>query len=306
MRPKIAIRALLKLTHLPLTQGAHMLISALTALFGALLTWGLSQGTITLEGPPVLLYCALIAFGVQWLAFIPAYLKQTERFYDLTGSLTYISCALLILSQVGLSEPRALLLSALVMIWALRLGLFLFRRVHQDGGDGRFDTLKPRFGAFLTAWTVQGLWVLLTSSAAWVGALTIAPQPLGSVERFGGLIWLMGFFIEVIADQQKRSWRAHKSVDERFISSGLWRYSRHPNYFGEVTLWVGVALIALPVMSGWGYLGLLSPVFVYVLLTRISGIPMLEARAQERWGDDPPYQAYLQQTSRLCLWWPKR
>jgi steroid 5-alpha reductase family enzyme len=283
-----------------------MLISALTTLFGALLTWGLSQGTLTLEGTPVLLYCALIAFGVQWVAFIPAYLKQTERFYDLTGSLTYISCALLILSQVGLSEPRALLLSALVMIWALRLGLFLFRRVHQDGGDGRFDTLKPRFGAFLTAWTVQGLWVLLTSSAAWVGALTTTPQPLGWVELLGGLVWLTGFSIEVIADQQKRSWRAHKREGERFICSGLWRYSRHPNYFGEITLWVGVALIALPVMSGWGYLGLLSPVFVYVLLTRISGVPLLEARAQERWGSDPRYQAYLQQTSRLCLWWPKR
>ena len=282
-----------------------MLISSLTALFGALLAYALSDGTLTGLGAPVIMWCALLCFITQWLAFIPAYLKQSERFYDLTGSLTYIGGTLLALSQAGLAEPRALLLASLVLIWALRLGSFLFKRVHQDGGDGRFDELKPRWGAFLTAWTVQGLWVLFTASSAWVGILSARPLPLGWLELAGGALWSIGFAIEVIADRQKRAWRAERGA-EAFIQRGLWRYSRHPNYFGEITLWCGVALISLPVMSGWSHLSLLSPAFVYLLLTRVSGVPLLEARAQERWGEDPSYQRYLARTSRLLPWPPKR
>ena len=275
----------------------------IATLLGALFTLALSQGGAQVNGWPAVAVCALIVFGVQWLAFIPAYLKQTERFYDVTGSLTYISCTLLALSIAGFDEPRALLLAGCVLVWAARLGTFLFRRVHQDGGDGRFDDIKPKFSSFLTAWTLQGLWVLVTASAAWTGMLSARPAPLSWVDLGGALIWLIGFTIEVTADRQKRAFRARHGAG-RFIQEGLWRYSRHPNYFGEVTLWVGTLLIALPALSGWQHLSALSPVFVYLLLTRVSGVPMLEERARARWGDDPAYQAYVARTFRM-LPWPK-
>ena len=258
----------------------------------------LSIGTVSVDGVSVIKLCAGLALVVQWLSFVPAYLKQTERFYDLTGSLTYIVCTLIALVGANALTPRALLLASFVMVWATRLGLFLSRRVHKDGGDGRFDELKPRLFSFLTAWNLQGFWVFITASAAWTGILSTQAVPLRGVDALGIGLWVIGFSIEVIADQQKRQHRATLGP-ARFIQSGLWRYSRHPNYFGEILLWVGVALIALPTLSGWLYASLFSPIFVAFLLTKISGIPLLEARAQERWGDDPDYQAYVASTSQL-------
>lgn len=275
-----------------------LLITAL----GALFTLGLSQSTLTLpSGLPAIALIALITLLTQWLAFIPAFLKQTERYYDLTGSLTYITCTLLTLTLTPTPTPRALTLALLVTLWAARLGAFLFRRVHQDGGDGRFDHIKPNLGAFLTAWTLQGLWVLITASAAWSATLSTHPAPMGWVDLIGVGVWALGFGVEVIADQQKRAWRARRGAGA-FVREGLWRYSQHPNYLGEITLWGGVALLALPALHGWAHLSLLSPVCVYLLLTRVSGVPLLEARGRARWGDDPEYQDYIRRTPRLIPW----
>jgi steroid 5-alpha reductase family enzyme len=149
------------------------------------------------------------------------------------------------------------------------------------------------------AWTLQGLWVLLTLACAL--AVLTARRSL-EIEVFavvGSLVWALGFAIEATADAQKSRFRADPANRGRFIDVGLWRWSRHPNYFGEVTLWVGVALVALPVLEGWQYATLISPCFVYVLLTRISGIPLLEARGRKRWGDDPAYRAYCERTPAL-------
>lgn len=282
-----------------------MFISLLTTMVGILYVLGLSQGTQWIGTWPMISICALIAFGIQWIAFIPAYLKQTERFYDLTGSLTYIIGTIFSLSITDHLNPRALLLASFVLIWAVRLGSFLFRRVHQDGGDGRFDQIKPRFGAFLTAWTIQGLWVLITASAAWTSILSQQHPPLGWSDSIGIMLWVFGFSIEVIADYQKRIFRAQHGANH-FIQQGLWQYSRHPNYFGEITLWLGIALMALPTLSAWLYLSLFSPIFVYLLITRVSGIPLLEERAQIRWGHDEEFQAYQARTSRLYLRKPRK
>ena len=111
---------------------------------------------------------------------------------------------------------------------------------------------------------------------------------------------------EVVADTQKSAFKADPANAGRFITTGLWSWSRHPNYFGEITLWTGMAVLALPVLSGWNWVALISPVFVFVLLTRISGIPMLEHRARKRWGDDPAFQAYTANTSVLVPLPPKK
>jgi len=272
-----------------------------TLLVGAAVAWAGSQGSVTSFRVPVFALCGAISFAVNWLVFVHAYANQTEQYFDLTGSLTYLTLVAVGLALAGAS-PRSLLLALLVAVWAVRLGSFLFARIRQDGSDGRFDDLKPHFARFLMTWTLQGLWVFLTLSCALAAITSAQSKPLGVVAAIGTALWLTGFAIEVVADQQKRAFRASPDNRAHFIRTGLWAWSRHPNYFGEITLWAGIALISVPALSGWQLVTLISPVFVYVLLTRISGIPLLESRAKKKWGADPEFQAYKARTPAL---WPR-
>ncbi|MGB5831193.1 MAG: DUF1295 domain-containing protein [Thiohalocapsa sp.] len=280
------------------------IIESLIAIAAALLVaagvaWAGSQGGEILAGVPLFALAALVAFGIQWVVFVPSYRAQTEHWYDLTGSLTYLTLIIGTLILAGRYEPRSVLLVVLVSIWALRLGSYLYRRIQKAGADTRFDDIKPSFTRFLMAWTLQGLWVFLTMGPALAAMTTQSAPPLGLLGWVGAAIWVAGFAIEAIADVQKQAFRNDPANKGRFIDRGLWAWSRHPNYFGEITLWVGIALIALPALSGWQFVTLISPVFVYLLLTRASGIPILESRADERWGDDPAYQSYKTRTPVL-------
>ena len=154
-------------------------------------------------------------------------------------------------------------------------------------------------------WTMGGLWVFLTMAAGLAAITSDVTIPLGMMAYLGLALWILGFTIEVIADRQKRVFKKQQNKEKEFITTGLWAWSRHPNYFGEITLWAGLTLIALPVLSGWQLVTLISPVFVYVLLTRISGIPMLENRAIKKWGSDPEYVDYLERTPSLIMKKPK-
>jgi steroid 5-alpha reductase family enzyme len=258
-----------------------------------------SQGGATVAGWSVFALCAALAFAINWLVFVPSFIQQTEHYFDLTGSLTYVTVVVTALVLSGAEDARALLLAALVVVWAGRLGSFLFARIRRDGRDGRFDALKPSLPHFLMTWTLQGLWVLLTLAPSLAAMTTLQPQPLDLFAAVGLAVWAIGFGIEVVADRQKREFRRRPDNRGRFITTGLWAWSRHPNYFGEITLWTGVALLAAPVLGGWQYLTLVSPLFVYLLLTRVSGIPLLEARADEEWGGDPAYRAYRDRTPPL-------
>jgi steroid 5-alpha reductase family enzyme len=257
-----------------------------------------------LLGVRLTLWCAGLAFVVQWVAFVPAYAKQTERFYDLTGSLTYIGVTLFALIAAGSTDLRSLVLAALVLVWAGRLGSFLFRRIHRQGSDARFDKIKQSPSRFFVAWTLQGLWVFLTLCAALAAISARESTPLGAADVAGLLIWVAGFAIEVAADRQKSAHR--EKHPGHFIASGLWAWSRHPNYFGEIVLWLGVAVIASSTLRGWQWVTMISPVFVAFLLTKVSGIPILEKRADERWGSDPAYKRYKSQTPVLLLRPPRR
>jgi steroid 5-alpha reductase family enzyme len=187
----------------------------------------------------------------------------------------------------------------MVMVWALRLGSFLFRRIRKDGKDGRFDQIKTDALRFFMAWSLQGLWVLLTMAAALAIITGSERQSIGVIGAIGILVWIAGFTIEVVSDRQKSAFKTDPANAGRFITTGLWAWSRHPNYFGEIVLWTGIAIVALPILSGWQWVTLISPVFVTVLLTRVSGLPMLEKRAQERWGDEEAFQRYTQNTPVL-------
>ena len=271
----------------------------LVILIGAGFAWAGSQGSVSAFGVPLFALGVGLAFLIQWLAFIPAYVFQTEKFYDLTGSITYITVTVLAVIFSPEVDARSLLLMVLVLIWAGRLGTFLFRRVLNSGGDERFDTIKPSFIRFLNTWTLQGLWVTFTLSAALAAITSTSQVKLGFYALVGTLIWALGFTIEVAADAQKSRFRSQPDNQGQFIQEGLWSWSRHPNYCGEITLWVGVALIALPALSGWQYVGLISPVFVALLITRVSGVPMLEERADEKWGGEEDYEEYKANTPVL-------
>jgi len=268
-------------------------------LIGAGVAWAGSQSGASILGIPVFAFCVGLAFLIQWLAFIPAYLSRTERFFDLTGSFTYITVTVLAVLLSGHLDARSLLLLALIAIWAGRLGTFLFKRVQKSGKDARFDEIKVSFLRFLQTWTLQGLWVTLTAGAALAAITTTTRRPLGLLAILGAIVWAMGFALEATADAQKSRFRAEPANKGKFIQTGVWAWSRHPNYFGEITLWVGVALIALPVLRGWQLVTLISPVFVTLLLTRVSGVPMLEKRADERWGGHEDYEAYKRRTPVL-------
>lgn len=260
---------------------------------------GGGRGGLVVEGVPLLVPLALLSFAINWLAFIPAYLRRTERFYDLVGSGTFITVVVVGLVASGQRDLRAIVPALLVLVWALRLGSFLVRRVHQDGGDGRFDAIKQSAPRFLVAWTLQALWVFLTVSAALVSITSTMRPAVDGAFIVGVVVWASGFAIEVIADAQKRAFKGDPSSRGRFIASGLWAWSRHPNYFGEILLWTGLLVASSSTLVGSQWIVLLSPVFVTLLLTKVSGIPLLETRADARWADDADYQRYKQRTPVL-------
>ena len=272
-----------------------------------LLAVGLPLGVATLANPaglrlvgwPAMTTLALGAFGIQWLAFIPARIFQTEHFYDLTGSITYIAVTLAAISAATAPSAAQWFIAIMIFLWAGRLGSFLFRRIRAAGGDQRFDHIKVSSSRFFVAWTLQGSWVVMTSCAALTAILSAEQTTVGAIYVVGAVMWVAGFAFEVIADRQKSQFREDPANEGRFINSGLWARSRHPNYFGEILLWAGMAVMAMPYLSGTQWVVMLSPLFVYALLTRISGIPTLVRRGQELWGDDPAYHAYLENTPRL-------
>ncbi len=268
-------------------------------IIGFLVALAGSQGGSKIGNIPVFAISVGLAFLIQWLAFIPAFRLQTEKFFDLTGSITYITViSIAALLSAGL-DARSILLWALVVIWAIRLGTFLFRRIRKAGKDDRFDEIKPSFIRFLNVWTIQGLWVTFTMSAALIAITTTNHKPLDIFAIIGLLIWVIGFSFEVVADTQKGRFNGNPGNKGKFIKTGLWSRSRHPNYFGEIVLWIGVAIIALPVLQGWQWIALVSPIFVILLLTRVSGIPLLEKKADQKWGGQEDYEEYKKNTPVL-------
>ena len=259
--------------------------------------------SVELFGVSAVALCAGAALGVQWLCWVPASLKETERFYDLTGGLTYLSVVGFSLwagSREEAPSPREWILSGMVVVWAVRLASFLFLRIHRTGKDGRFDDLKTSAVRFLIPWTLQGLWVFLTLVVVIVvNCQAGTPPALGALDCAGIVLWVLGFGIEVTADRQKSAFAADPANKGKWIDEGLWSRSRHPNYFGEIMLWSGIALCGASCFSGGEWAALISPAFVAFLLAKVSGVPLLDERAMSRWVDNPDYLAYRARTNRF-------
>jgi steroid 5-alpha reductase family enzyme len=254
---------------------------------------------IEIRGMNAFTFILIIAVLLQVIFFIPSFLLKTEKYYDLVGSLTYITTISLAYFSVENKTMIDSIIYFYVMVWALRLGIYLFRRVRNDGKDVRFEKAKRHFFWFLQYWMGQALWVSLTACAAIIAILSPEEDTLPVLAMVGMALWLSGFAIESISDYQKRVFRKENNPSKSFIHTGLWARSRHPNYFGEIILWTGIAVIALNTLNGIEYVTLISPVFVYILLTRMSGVNLLERIADERYGHLEEYQRYKRNTPVL-------
>lgn len=241
----------------------------------------------------------ILIFCIQWISFIPAYYFQTEKFFDLMGSITYTSIILSTIYITGTDRIADYVIVGCVAVWAIRLGSFLFMRIHKAGEDRRFRTIKINFTRFLMTWTLQGMWVsmcllcVLTALSSYNGII------INYVFYIGLLIFILGFAIEVIADRQKTNFRKKSENKDKFISTGLWALSRHPNYFGEILLWSGIAVMSISSLEGLQYITLISPLFVYILLVYISGVRILEDQGLKKWGHLESYKEYIKNTPRL-------
>jgi steroid 5-alpha reductase family enzyme len=286
--------------------GTWVAATLTSVVLGVLLALAGSWESAEVGDVPVFALAVTLAYVVNWIVFVPSFLRHTERFFDLTGSITYISITVFAVIASPDPDLRAWLAVSMVLVWAGRLGTFLFRRISRDGSDGRFDVIKHDFWQFLMTWTLQGLWVSLTAAAALVIITADDREPFGVAGAIGLAVWVAGFTIEVAADTQKSRFRADPTNAGRYITTGLWAWSRHPNYFGEITLWTGMAIMSIPVLTGWRWVALVSPIFVYVLLTRISGIPLQRRRAEKRWGSEPQFRAYMDSTPALLPRPPRR
>ena len=257
----------------------------------------------SLTGLELVQNAILLAFLIHWLLFIPAYLLKTEKFFDLSGSFTYISIVSYVLFFNNNSENIIgnLILASFIIIWAVRLGSFLFFRIKKAGEDKRFRELKISFTRFFLVWNISGMWVSFCSMCAITAISSGNGVQLNPLFYIGAVTFLVGFILEIVADHQKTAFRKDPKNKDKFINTGLWARSQHPNYVGEITLWAGIALISFSSLEGWGYISLISPIFTYWLLVFVSGIPQLEESGEKKWGHLKAYQDYTKNTPKLIF-----
>ena len=283
-----------------------IIVTAIAFAFGI----GAGSESIAVGSYSAYFLCVVLAMVINWLVFIPSAIAKSDTFYDTTGAITYATVTLfacvISYNHHGNIDLRSLVIAVLVIIWCVRLGSFLFIRIHAMGGtDSRFEKIKVNPARFLVAWTLQGLWVVLTASAAHVAILAETRVPIGLVFFLGLAVWVLGFVWETVADAQKSAFKKDPANKGKFINVGLWKLSRHPNYFGEITLWTGMLIMAIPGLTGLAWRVVISPIFVFLLLTKVSGVNLQMKQGLERWGDDPDYREYLANTPALIPMPPK-
>lgn len=239
-----------------------------------------------------------ISLGINIALFLVAYRFKTDKLTDGAYALSFAVIAAVALLTGELTGARVLITS-LVLLWALRLGAFLVYRIWKTGKDQRFDAWRNNFWLLGRFWVLQAItaWVVMLPA---LFVLSHNDISLTRLSYIGLAIWAGGLSIEAVADIQKYNFNAQSKNKGKWIAQGLWSWSRHPNYFGEISVWTGTYLVAFASMTGLERLiGLISPLFIAGLLLFVSGIPILEKQADERWGKDANYQAYKRATSIL-------
>jgi steroid 5-alpha reductase family enzyme len=245
-----------------------------------------------------LLLFAIISIGLNVMLFIPAYVYKTDKLTDISYALTFVVIAL-ISYWLGGYDVKKIVLLALVLTWAVRLGYFLLNRIHKMNKDDRFDGIRESFLGFLGFWLLQGITVFILSSPIFI-FMTQTELPFNNDYVWGTVIAFMGLVIESIADRQKSIFKENPKNSDQWIESGLWKYIRHPNYLGELMVWIGVYLFTMPYLNiQYNIIALSSPIFIFLMLRYVSGIPLLEKRYKQKFKDNPQYSKYVERTGRF-------
>jgi len=245
-----------------------------------------------------LLITGAVSLGINLLMFIPAFIFKTDTLTDISYAVTFVVVALFGLLSGDTSLVKIIYFLA-VLLWAIRLGSYLLSRIRKIGKDKRFDGMRENFLLFLRFWFLQGLtvWVVMIPGTLFFNA---NHTDITIVSFIGLAIFLVGLTVEAIADMQKYRFINNPENKGKWIDTGLWSISRHPNYLGEIMVWVGLYVFVLPALSGWGLIiGLAGPLFISFMILFISGVPILEKGADEMWGANPAYQEYKKRVGVL-------
>jgi steroid 5-alpha reductase family enzyme len=240
----------------------------------------------------------VVALALNAAFFVIAAVRRTDVVTDLSYSLSFAVLAV-VLPFLGAGEWVQLVAALLVLVWAVRLGAYLFRRILRIKVDHRFDEMRDKPLRFARFWLLQAISVAVIMLPVSYLLGRDDPPGFGAWAVAGAAVWLVGLAVETAADAQKSSFKSQPENRARFITTGLWKYSRHPNYFGEMLVWWGLFVYAVPFLEGAAFAVVIGPVFITLLLLFVSGIPLLERSADAKYGDDPAYREYKRRTSIL-------
>eukprot|EP01018_Ginkgo_biloba_P014963 Gb_36811 [translate_table: standard] len=264
---------------------------------------------------------ALVTVAYQSAFFLITAAFRFDKLTDFAGGSNFVILALLTAILKGTWYFRQVILTLIVFMWGLRLALFLLFRgamfliveafgsinwrvsfkILQWGEDRRFDKIRNDLKKLVIFWSLQAVWVWTVSLPVTVVNASSRSPSIQSLDIIGWSMWLAGFLIEAISDQQKLHFKKDSTKRGRWCNIGFWKWSRHPNYFGEILLWWGVFVASTPVLEGGEWLVIIGPIFLTALLLFLSGIPLLEYSADKRYGVFVEYTDYKRKTSPLFL-----
>jgi steroid 5-alpha reductase family enzyme len=257
-----------------------------------------------LSGSLLLIGALILAYMTVW--FILAMARKDNSLADVAWGLGFV----LIAGLTSLSSPawpvRKALANALVLAWGLRLFIYISLRKRKKGEDFRYAEWRRKWGrlfalrCYLQVFLLQGLFMLVISLPVVIINADTRGAPVNGLDILGAGLWLLGFIFESVSDAQLHRFKKDPANRGRVMTSGLWRYSRHPNYFGESLIWWGLSLVALSATSG--PLAALSPALLTFLLLKVSGVPLLE----RRYAGNPEFEAYAGRTSVFVPWFPNK
>ncbi|MFH1211855.1 MAG: DUF1295 domain-containing protein [Candidatus Woesearchaeota archaeon] len=254
-----------------------------------------------------ILYALIISLAIQIIMFIPAFIFKTDKLTDISYGLTFIilTVAMFFFRKNSIYNAHKNILLLMVVFWGLRLAVYLFLRIRKIKKDKRFDGIRESFSKFLFFWLIQGasVWIILLP----VQFFILSDSNIAVSTIAGFILWLAGFVVEAVSDMQKYRFIKKPENKDKWIATGLWKYSRHPNYFGEILCWIGVYLYCFSSLTpDLRIISLISPVYIAFLIIFVSGLPKLEAGADRKWGSVGEYKLYKKRTSILLPWFVKK
>jgi steroid 5-alpha reductase family enzyme len=247
----------------------------------------------------IYLFTLLISFAIQTFFFFFASLFKTDKLTDLSYGLSFIALAWYLLSRLDNPELHQIILTLMITLWGVRIVSYLFIRILKMGKDTRFDQLRNNVLEFAKFWILQALSVWIIMLPTIFVLTTTSDRGCNIITFIGLMIFLFGLVIETVADWQKFVFKNKKSNRDKLITDGIWKYSRHPNYFGEMTLWWGIFIFSTNFMTKDDSWLVVGPLFISFLLMFVSGIPLLEKKYDVKYKKNKKYRDYRKKTSLL-------